>query len=143
MHHKVFMLFMRPTVIRHHGSPADRTSAFGRSTGMRQREPGPSPETEKVHPGPPEQLQQPALEEHASGLLDLPGALLSLIWKQLGVADRKSLCCTARSLRACEGGWTPCMPCLPGSTAWPIGFLIISGCRDQCAADRLLGQGAS
>ncbi len=43
--------------------------------------------------------QQPA----ATGMLDLPGALLMLIWQQLGQADRKSLCCAARGFRACEG----------------------------------------
>ncbi len=51
----------------------------------------------------PEQEQQPA-PEPATGLLDLPVELLCLIWKQLDKADRKSLCCSARSLRACEGG---------------------------------------
>jgi hypothetical protein len=53
--------------------------------------------------GPVQEHQQPASEQ-VTGLMDLPGHLLCLIWKQLGVADRKSLCCTARALRACEGG---------------------------------------
>jgi hypothetical protein len=52
----------------------------------------------------PRQEQQEAAPEHATGLLDLPGALLCQIWQQLELEDRKSLCCTARALRACEGG---------------------------------------
>jgi hypothetical protein len=53
--------------------------------------------------------------EHATGLLDLPGVLLCLIWQQLELADRKSLCCTARALRACEGGCSLPAVLVPGS----------------------------
>ncbi len=62
-----------------------------------------------------DEQKQPALEERASGLLDLPGALLSLIWKLLEVADRKSLCCTVHALRACKGVCQLLRWCLPGA----------------------------
>jgi hypothetical protein len=62
-----------------------------------RREPGTPPAAD-------EQQEQQAAPERTIGLLDLPGAMLCLIWQQLELADRKSVCCTARTLRACEGG---------------------------------------
>ncbi len=52
-------------------------------------------------------LPAPTVERPAptAGLLDLPGALLCLIWQQMGKEDRKSVCCAARGIRACEGKW--------------------------------------
>ncbi len=74
------------------------------------------------------------------GLLDLPGDLMCLIWQQLGVADRKSLCCTAHSLRACEGGRTLQLVAFLHACCHA---LYSPACRDQCAADRLRGGAAA
>jgi hypothetical protein len=38
-----------------------------------------------------------------AGFLSLPGLLLAQIFEELDTEDRKSLCCTARDFRECEG----------------------------------------
>jgi hypothetical protein len=88
--------FMHSRKTRHaalHAPPHDAHGTSGASAGMASTSRGGSPA--------------------AAGLLDLPGALLCLIWKQLGRADRKSLCCAARGVRACEGKWR--VPMLAGA----------------------------
>ncbi len=77
-------------------------------------------------PGPVHPQQVP---EHATGLLDLPGHLLCLIRKQLGVEDRKSVCCPA-SMQ----GWVPACMHLPLSEAScpPACYLLACSLLTKC-----------
>jgi hypothetical protein len=86
-----------------------------------------------LHRASPSGVQEP---QH--GLLDMPGALLCMIWQQLQESDRKSLCCAARAVRACEGGVVPFALIRPGLAT----HKLPACCRDQRADEMHRGAAA-